>query len=183
MVLYYSDNVYFYLGASALMKNKAHIHANKINFEKNFFNCLSSIQIVVIDLKSDLSAWFNVYKNLQNQHKRKFLFYGDYSLVEFLVPKSHHLLHLTPEHILSGHIRVKLASTTSLTRPKKVTLTEKERLIIISAIAGNKAKDIAFMNNISIKTVYHHQNSACKKLGIKKLSRLFQVWNGLLPHP
>ncbi|WP_323113106.1 helix-turn-helix domain-containing protein, partial [Enterobacter bugandensis] len=55
-------------------------------------------------------------------------------------------------------------------------ITEREKEIIRFCLDGLTVSEIAEKKKISIKTVYHHQLSACKKLGVTKLTRLLNIW-------
>ncbi|PKH22376.1 hypothetical protein CIG19_13825 [Enterobacterales bacterium CwR94] len=180
MILIYSDNIYFHYGTRSTMEELTVIHTNKFNFETSLSIHLSSISVVLIDLTSNISTWFNAYCILEQPERMKFIFYGSNAVINMPTYARQYLPQSTGRKRFLTCItaaRKKRPCHLSMT---ETTLTDKEKLVISHAMAGKSIHRIAQKYKISAKTVYRHQLNACKKLGIKKLSRLRQVWNGQL---
>lgn len=182
MILVYSDNTYLHIGVEALMNNTVFIHTNTLNFDRVVERHLSSVSVVLIDLKSMISTWFEFFRKISHNDQHKFIFYGDDNVFFHLAHSNQFFSKSLTTNHFTERINLYRKGKVTTKRFKISLLTDREWQILSYSLSGMNVSTIAIINNISVQTAYHHQLSACKKLGVRNIARLAQIWNGQLPN-
>ena len=176
MVLVYSNNSFFHLAVNDLMHKDILIHTNNDTFSKHLYFNAQSLSLILIDLESDVSTWFKTYLRLSAAERSKFIFYGEHPYMKNFAYHYQVLSLNTCHKSFINQLKVKRRRKAFPTAFKHNLITEREKEIIRFCLDGLTVSEIAEKEKISIKTVYHHQLSACKKLGVTKLTRLLNIW-------
>lgn len=170
-VYLFSNNMYFYAGVNGIVEEEFGFSVKLITI-RMMMRLSESFVIKDDDIFMIATEEFNFTTSV--------LVMLDYlSVSAFLLPYKRNVLMNThffssflPCKVDDSYIKNIIKGNITLKTPKMWSLTNKEATVLSYRLQGMEVYSLSRLLTVNIKTIYTHQESALKKLGVKTLSHL-----------